>query len=320
MSHPPRLLKILVVIAAAALALVHGGIVGDIVATDGATSVDAAADDVWASGGTNVGLYVWTAPRAAFDPEIASHRDRLVRVVASRRRPIRFVYLSAYRSGGHGHMHNAAALADLVSRLHSHGVKVFALFTELNLSAPSSWNFFARVAEYNRARPRSAERFDGLAMNWEGVVDGKAPATDAAHWRGMYAAAKRAGLPLHNAMRHWWDAANVGTDMFRVIIDNSDAVNVMAYSAACHAATFVREELAYARAAGKPLYVALETMALGTRGGAVRGETFAPGGEDALVACMGTTARAVPAAAGFVVHYYGDLYASGKPGWPAHDQ
>ena len=147
-------------------------------------------------------------------------------------------------------MHDHDSLRSLARELHRHGVKVYALYTEVNLSAGPRWNFFKHVADFNSAASGPEERFDGIAMNWEGDVGGLKPTKDMSHWVAMYRESKRHGLKLHNAMRHWWDGKNVARDVYKVIIDNSDAVNVMAYSSKCYAGNFIADEAAYASQRG----------------------------------------------------------------------
>lgn len=287
---------------------------------------------------------LWVFPSPSAPNPVTDTSARQVLIANAAATGIAELYVSVYSSTPNSagrYMYDEAAIADLIGRGHTNGMKVSAAY-----GAPD-WPTFgcnqmgfplqrmAEVSDYNAAHP--ATKFDGVILDIEPPEPQNTSAFQAL--LGQYACIRNtlpSDIRLSVAIRFFWDAvveyppgSNVSKPVYQHIIDmNMSNVVVMGYRdfagpADCSNDGIIcldQDETAYAASVGKVqlILAGVETSDPATVGITPR-ETFFEEGATGLNAQARVVIEHFGSAnglGGFAIHNYQNSYLSGSTSWP----
>ena len=296
----------------------------------GATLTSAGDRDIFVAKfgqGTQSAIYVWRdpAPGRNGTPIDLAEAQKLADFAVAE--GIRTIYYDNFGCGAlsspgcpeGAETQDASTLAPIISLLHSHSLKVEALYTD-NTRIPGLVNYNNSVA--------AGARFDAIRLDIEAFPSGASePATSGDIDVYANAVANAGALPVYVSIGHHWDnliayplPADPQKEAYKHILDIVAGVDVQ--TAQDNSGTgpdaraierITKEEVCYANSLGKRVNITIETYDVVTNLGLNDFNTFFDEGEAAMkntLASLDWTAPEVgapcanPQPAGFAYHFY----------------
>lgn len=300
----------------------------------------------------NTGIYVWddcwlNGTDCMGNPidqnTITANQNALINACTDSPHPISLVLLNAYDSiADEGKLYCSKNLQCFNAAAHAAGLRVYALFTDSNP--------IPQVVTFNDSCTSCDQRFDGIAMDFEGpwphqpqgatMSDYAGPTTTADIQYYADAKATCVSLPLHVSIGWWWGINVAGTDppvpappitylgpgpdynvskpAYQLIFDIVDSVDVQAYSD--DATTISGDLLAeanYAAQVFKPVWDTVLTSSDSTDT-TDTSDTFYLDGEGYMWGQLANVTFGNFPFQEFILEDYLGAYSSGAPGWPVY--